>query len=116
MQAWPNPRRPQKRWRLGMGSPQQVILVSLLAALLIVALVGLFATWPALASSQAGAPYKEIVVEPGDTLWEMAISFGRPDLDPRRIVWEIQQFNHLTGNCLYPGQVLRIPRRILPER
>ena len=50
-----------------------------------------------------------VVVRRGDTLWELAKRYGRPDLDPRWVVERIRQANGLTSPVVYPGQTLIIP-------
>jgi nucleoid-associated protein YgaU len=52
----------------------------------------------------AGRPYR---VQPGDTLWSIAVRhYGD---DPRRAIWRLQDENELDGAALVPGQVLRLP-------
>jgi LysM repeat protein len=52
----------------------------------------------------AGRPYR---VEPGDTLWSIAVRhYGG---DPREAVWRLERENGLTGSTLVPGQVVRVP-------
>lgn len=52
--------------------------------------------------------YKEIVVEPGDTLWEIAKSqHGSKDL--REIVFDIEKTNHLSNQSIQPGQIILVP-------
>lgn len=52
--------------------------------------------------------YKEIIVNPGDTLWGIAKATA-PDQDPRKIIWDIRQINELEQAIVYPGQILVIP-------
>jgi LysM repeat protein len=47
-------------------------------------------------------------VAEGDTLWEIA-SHYRSGEDVRKVVYEIQQANHLSSAIIRPGQVLVIP-------
>jgi nucleoid-associated protein YgaU len=52
----------------------------------------------------AGRPYR---VEPGDTLWSIAVRhYGG---DPREAIWRLERENGLTGSTLVPGQVVRVP-------
>ena len=48
-----------------------------------------------------------VTVQPGDTLWAIALELA-PERDPREVVWEIKQINNLTDGLL-PGEQLRIP-------
>ncbi|MGH7920259.1 MAG: LysM peptidoglycan-binding domain-containing protein [Candidatus Dormibacteraceae bacterium] len=69
-------------------------------------LLGMFTT------SVLGAtrsPAQIVVVGPGQTLWSIAES-RYPNQDPRQIVQEIDQENHISGGAVYPGQRLRLPQ------
>jgi len=92
-----------------------LVLAVLVISLTVLTLSFVTSPWalPVLAGNQREPDYKEIIIEPGDTLWKLAGTYGRPDLDPRRIIWEIQQFNHLHDGTLQVGQLLRLPRKIL---
>jgi nucleoid-associated protein YgaU len=49
-----------------------------------------------------------VVVQPGDTLWSIAVPVSR-GADVRAVVDEIRQLNGLRGADLVPGQVLQLP-------
>lgn len=53
-------------------------------------------------------PPRTVVVEPGDTLWSLAVE-ADPDADPRRVVARIIKINKLDGVIVDPGQVLILP-------
>ncbi|MFB4317904.1 LysM peptidoglycan-binding domain-containing protein [Actinomadura sp. 21ATH] len=53
---------------------------------------------------------RTVVVEPGETLWEIA-SRDDPDGDPRVTVRRIIDLNGLAGTFIQPGQELRMPAR-----
>lgn len=56
-------------------------------------------------------PAETVVVEPGDTLWDIATD-ADPGADPRRVVQRIIDLNGLGGNpTVQPGQELRLPAR-----
>lgn len=57
----------------------------------------------------ATRPGREVVVRPGDTLWEIASGVAGPDEDLRRVIYRIQEENGLESAMLRPGQVLRLP-------
>ncbi|HHW06502.1 MAG TPA: LysM peptidoglycan-binding domain-containing protein [Clostridia bacterium] len=60
------------------------------------------------AASQA--PWQEIVVREGDTLWKIAMEYRRPKEDVRVTINRIQEANGLApSEYIYPGQVLLIP-------
>jgi LysM repeat protein len=46
-------------------------------------------------------------VQPGDTLWAIAVATYAGD--PREGVWELQQRNGLEGSTIVPGQRLALP-------
>lgn len=53
--------------------------------------------------------YREIVVQPGDTLWDLARSISPEGADLRRAVFEIRTLNGLTDAEIRPGQRLLLP-------
>jgi len=52
--------------------------------------------------------YIEVVVKPGDTLWEIAKS-QNSNRDLRKAIFEIKESNCLTGNTIQPGQTILLP-------
>ncbi|CAI5536183.1 unnamed protein product [Closterium sp. Naga37s-1] len=52
--------------------------------------------------SSQKAPTKSVVVEDGDTLWDLSVKFG-VDCE------QLQAFNKLTSDTIYSGDVLNIP-------
>ena len=78
----------------------QTVLV-ILVALIVFAL--LFAR-----PTNSAGPEERYVVQPGDTLWELATE--RYAGDPREAIWRIRERNGLEGSSLVPGQVLYIAR------
>jgi len=53
---------------------------------------------------------KQIVVQPGDTLWAIAKAES-PETDPRDMIGQIVQLNELGSAKIYPGQVLTLPEK-----
>jgi LysM repeat protein len=54
-------------------------------------------------------PARTVVVEPGETLWDIA-SAADPGTDPRVVVERIIDLNGLAGDpTVQPGQELRLP-------
>ena len=47
-----------------------------------------------------------VTVRDGDTLWSIASRIA-PERDPRRVVAELEDVNHLSSSAVAPGQVLR---------
>lgn len=52
--------------------------------------------------------YMELVVKPGDTLWEIAESQNL-GCDLRETIFEIKETNHLSANMLQAGQKILVP-------
>jgi LysM domain len=83
-----------------------------IVAVVLLAVLGLWAWWgnPTAASNVHHHPVSHsVVVQPGQTLWEIA---GRiaPDRDPRRVVADIEDLNGLTDpGGLVSGQSLFVP-------
>jgi nucleoid-associated protein YgaU len=57
--------------------------------------------------TQSAGPEERYVVQPGDTLWELATE--RYAGDPREGVWRIKERNGLRTSALTPGAVLVLP-------
>jgi hypothetical protein len=59
-----------------------------------------------------GAVYKSmtpIVVQPGQTLWSIALR-AEPTADPRIVISQIVQFNAMSSDVVVPGERLWVPR------
>jgi nucleoid-associated protein YgaU len=82
-----------------------VLLIALLA--LVVTLVGA-ASVSAVTSAPAAGSTSTVVVQPGQTLWELAEQVA-PDRDPREVIKAISDANALTTALVAPGQSLVIP-------
>ena len=48
-------------------------------------------------------------VQPGDTLWNLARTYGPEGVDTRVIVYAIGELNGVSASTLRPGQYLNIP-------
>jgi hypothetical protein len=89
------------------------VVVAVMAALL-VAVVSLIAARAAQATGHA-APgsgtqnLAQVVVHPGQSLWSVAQS-ADPDADPRVVIQQIVQLNALSGDTVFAGQRLWVPR------
>ncbi len=64
------------------------------------------------AESLTKMTYTEVQVQPGDTLWDLAESFGPRDQDLRKVVYEICEYNDISADSIYPGQIILIPEYI----
>jgi LysM domain len=79
-----------------------------------VCLLSLAAAGGALAASHGAARagyggLRQVVVEPGQTLWSIA-SAAEPTADPRLVIQQIMEVNSLAGGTLQAGEVLWVPR------
>ena len=59
-------------------------------------------------ASTGGAATAVVVVQPGETLWQIARSVA-PGTDPRETVLEIRELNGLEAQTVVPGQSLVVP-------
>ena len=49
------------------------------------------------------------MVRAGDTLWSIAARIAGPQADPRPVVDELVQANHVSTGVIVPGETLRLP-------
>ena len=61
------------------------------------------------ASSCSMDQYSQIVIESGDTLWDIALEYGSDDMDIRQVVYEICNLNKISADQLEAGQKIIIP-------
>jgi LysM repeat protein len=62
---------------------------------------------PSQAESHVVKP-RTVTVQAGETLWGLAVRIA-PHADPRLVVTEIQQLNHLKTPAVFGGQQLVVP-------
>ena len=88
-----------------------VVLLSVAVAVTAVLVWVAFLSHPATPSGSSApsgvAAPSQVVVQPGDTLWSIATRVA-PDRDPRAVVYDLQQANHLADSTVVEGQVLRL--------
>lgn len=53
--------------------------------------------------------YIDVVVRPGDTLWEIAKKYSDGKKDIREVVYIISKVNEIDNSIIYSGQILKIP-------
>jgi LysM domain len=90
------------------------IVVAALVALLVTAVSAMSAgaaeaTNHQLPRSVAERNLVQVTVRPGQSLWSVAEA-ADPDADTRVVIHEIIGFNTLSGEVLYPGEQLWVPR------
>lgn len=81
-----------------------VVLATITLGMLLLAVAHLSAGAPPAAG--AGS-LGTVTVQPGDTLWSIAQRTA-PNRDPRRVVDQLRQLNHLNSVSLTPGQTLKV--------
>ena len=72
-------------------------------------IIGLFVS-SLTASASSSDDYIIVIVNDGDTLWNIAQTYST-DNNIRRAIFEIEQMNDIRKSIIHPGQELKIPRR-----
>jgi LysM repeat protein len=85
-----------------------MVLVMVLMTLLVIAGFTLGRSVSFGASRVHPATHHSVVVEPGETLWALAVRIA-PHQDPRLVVADIESLNHLADADVEPGQQLLVP-------
>lgn len=78
----------------------------LLKLAVLTALLGAVMTQVVLGTAGSVAP--AVVVQPGQTLWSLAVQHY-PQSDPRAAIAAIESANHLRGAAITPGERLLLP-------
>ncbi|MCX7773185.1 MAG: LysM peptidoglycan-binding domain-containing protein [Clostridia bacterium] len=60
------------------------------------------------AAAQGEPPHKTILVEAGDTLWDIASRYAE-NSDPRAYIFELKQLNGIATDNIFIGQQLMLP-------
>ena len=81
------------------------------AAGLLIAIVALFFLYFTSGADADSAPQQTVlhVVQPGDTLWDLAIRFTPPGGDVRETVSSIRDANAMTSSMLQVGEQIEVP-------
>ena len=61
-----------------------------------------------IALGTARPTYSLVTVRPGQSLWAI-VATHYPQSDPRQLIPQVQQANHLASATIYPGELLRLP-------
>lgn len=54
--------------------------------------------------------YTEVLIQNGDTLWQLAKTYGPADEDIRKVIYKICEINGITADHLQSGQSILIPK------
>lgn len=55
--------------------------------------------------------YKEIIVYPGDTLWDIAVEHFDGSTDVRKVIYNIKKLNEMSSSELSIGQIVKLPNQ-----
>jgi len=86
----------------------RLVLVALVAFLVVAVGLTCAKSVSAATSAPAEPTTTTVVVQPGQTLWELAEQVS-PDRDPREVIRQIADLNALDGAIVSPGQALAVP-------
>lgn len=84
-------------------------LIRMVSFTLLISFAVLF-TLKSTASGLTKDSYIEVIVQQGDTLWEIANQYnGKENI--QKVIFEIIEFNNKQNSDLYPGEKLKIPMK-----
>jgi hypothetical protein len=102
-QAFTQAKQPIRLTRRGR---RVLALLSILPILLVFLLIG--TNRVEASDGSADQVTSKVVVQPGQSLWDLALSVD-PKEDPRKTIWLIQQLNGMTSSEVLAGQELTVP-------
>jgi hypothetical protein len=85
-----------------------LVLLALLALVLVAFVLGRTGSSEAATSTPAPVPYAQTTVHQGETLWVVAQRVA-PGHDPREVVQQLRELNHLSDGGVQVGQQLLLP-------
>lgn len=98
-------------WR---ARPRDMISRSLLLKLVLVMLLLIIGCTGAVSAfsgiSDQSREMKNIIIQPGDTLWKIAVTEKPDDLDARVYINEMKEINGLSQSGIIAGEVLSLPQ------
>jgi hypothetical protein len=107
--ARPRPRtRLTRRGRRVVWAFATLLLIALLTPVLLVASAGAQAANHGASPAQLHAGMQHVVVQPGQSLWSIAVQ-AEPQADPRAVIQQIIQYNALSSDVVAPGESLWVP-------
>lgn len=54
--------------------------------------------------------YQKVLIKDGDSLWILVKNHYQGKKDIRKIIYETKELNKLESACIFPGQIIKIPR------
>ncbi len=85
--------------------PRFIIVISAI----LLTILTIISIWSLTADTQKDFLYKEIEIQKGQTLWNIAESEFGTQNDIRKYVYKIKQINNLKDANIKPGQIIRVP-------
>lgn len=58
--------------------------------------------------ADTGETYTTVIVEKGDTLWDLAEEYNKEG-DIRQYIHRVEMANNITDSTIYEGEILRLP-------
>jgi hypothetical protein len=86
-----------------------LLFVAVITPVVLVLASGAQAANHGLPPSAVRASMRQVVVEPGQSLWSIALN-AEPQADPRAVIQQIMEFNALGSQVVVPGESLWVPR------
>jgi ABC-type transport system involved in cytochrome c biogenesis permease component len=96
------------RSRLRMTTRGRSVLLTLIAAPLVVAALVFGINAGGATATNSSTPLAKVTVVGGETLWSLAKQIA-PNADPRDVVADIMSVNRLSSADIQPGEQLAIP-------
>ena len=78
-----------------------ILSLSILAALLM--------PHPAYAQSEQVLVYESVMIQAGDTLWDLALQYAPEEQDIRSYIQEVRKLNHMASDQIHAGQSIILP-------
>lgn len=90
---------------------RKLVRTILLFGLLFLFCVGIVQAWgdDDSVSEQTSLVTERVLVQPGDSLWEIATEYKPNGMDTREYIYKIVQLNDLRGHTLQSGIVIDVP-------
>lgn len=86
-----------------------LLVMGLLTPILLVASGGAQAANHGASPAQVRTGLRHVVVQPGQSLWSIAVQ-AEPQADPRAVIQQIIQYNALGSDVVAPGESLWVPK------